>query len=639
MATAPSDDENTSDSTEMEMEDGIDIIDQEDQNWDDWEADEEDDALYPVFLCLFCDSRLNSGRALFQHCASCHRFDFEELKSNLRLDFYGCFKLINYIRSEVAESRCWNCRITCNSKQDMQDHLHKMVEYRSDFLPWDDNKYLKPFLQDDALLYSFVEDDDVEEDTMSVDNNDNLCSKDLSGFEGIRINDNDFSSKECQARYEVCCENGEKKVASPTDGSCNNGNPLDSSEIKSVSPHRKSEDERHASSISDVEINQIKAINKSYFGSYSFFGIHREMISDKERTDAYRRAMLENPSLFRGSTVMDVGCGTGILSLFAAQAGASRVIAIDGSEKMAAVATEVAKENGLLWNVSPNNSEYSGVIDVVHGMVEELDLTKIIQPNSVDVLISEWMGYCLLYESMLSSVLMARDKWLKPGGAVLPDTATMFVAGFGRGATSIPFWENVYGFNMSCIGKELTADASHFPIVDVVDDSDVVTSTAVLQAFDLLTMKTEEMDFTSTVELELKNVASLESPLLESKPSTTWCYGLVLWFETGFTGRFCKEKPTNLSTSPYHPKTHWSQTSLTFREPIAMSSRRSSSSSCCSGKKLEAVGTEDCPAVTLHLRISIVRAIQHRSIDISMEVTALGHDGRKCSWPGQLFNL
>ena len=56
-----------------------------------------------------------------------------------------------------------------------------------------------------------------------------------------------------------------------------------------------------------------------------------------------------------------------------------------------------------------------------------------------------------------------------------------FVAGFGRGGTSIPFWENVYGFNMSCIGKELVEDAARVPIVDVVDSCDIVTNTAILQ--------------------------------------------------------------------------------------------------------------------------------------------------------------
>nr|GLL40988.1 probable protein arginine N-methyltransferase 3 [Ipomoea trifida] len=628
------DHENASQSSDMEMENGIDVVDEEDQNWDDWEADEEDNSVNSELACLFCDSRQSSGPALFQHCASSHHFDFEKIKSDLRLDFYGCFKLINYIRSEVAENRCWSCRITCQSKQDLQNHLHEMIEYKNSVLPWEEDKYLKPFLQEDALLYSFVEDDDGEDDTMSVDNNE--LARELSSFEHIKIDDYEPALEEDESRLRACCENGGKKVvASTAGGSCSNGNSLGNSKVKAVDAndcnpalHRKAEDEEQTSYFSDIAKQKIKNVNKNYFGSYSSFGIHREMISDKERTDAYRRAIVENPSLFRGSTVMDVGCGTGILSLFAAQAGASRVMAVEASEKMAGVATQIAKENGLLWNNS-----LTGVIEVVQGMVEELDGTRNIQPNSVDVLISEWMGYCLLYESMLSSVLLARDKWLKPGGAILPDTATMFVAGFGRGGTGITFWDDVYGFNMSCIGKELAEEASRFPIVDIVDSSDVVTSTAVLQAFDLVTMKTEQMDFTAIVELEPKNGASLDSTP-ESKPKTTWCYGLVLWFETGFSGRFCKEMPTNLSTSPYQPKTHWSQTILTFREPVAMSSGRSSG---CD--KSEAVGTDACPAVRMQSRISIARGIQHRKIDISMEVTAFGPDGRKRSWPGQLFNL
>jgi hypothetical protein len=45
----------------------------------------------------------------------------------------------------------------------------------------------------------------------------------------------------------------------------------------------------------------------------------------------------------------------------------------------------------------------------------------------VDIIISEWMGYFLLYESMLDTVLYARDKWLVPGGMILPDKATLYV--------------------------------------------------------------------------------------------------------------------------------------------------------------------------------------------------------------------
>lgn len=87
---------------------------------------------------------------------------------------------------------------------------------------------------------------------------------------------------------------------------------------------------------------------------------------------------------------------------------------------------QIAKDNDLLLKSSVDSTTHgTGVIEVVQGMVEELDKSMVIRPHSVDVLLSEWMGYCLLYEAMLSSVLFARDKWLKPGGAMLPDTATI----------------------------------------------------------------------------------------------------------------------------------------------------------------------------------------------------------------------
>lgn len=45
-----------------------------------------------------------------------------------------------------------------------------------------------------------------------------------------------------------------------------------------------------------------------------------------------------------------------------------------------------------------------------------------------DIIISEWMGYFLLYESMLDTVLLARDKYLQPDGLIFPDVATLYVA-------------------------------------------------------------------------------------------------------------------------------------------------------------------------------------------------------------------
>ncbi|KAF5175785.1 arginine N-methyltransferase [Thalictrum thalictroides] len=491
-------------------------------------------------------------------------------------------------------------------------------------------------MQDDSLLYSFGEDDDVQEEcTASFDKEELMKELTISeDFGSVFFGDENM----VESGNDAFDENESKEASSSSNGSpnmlmsTNNARVNGTKDGKDIErTYQKGKDKHLQVSIANVIAEKKKTVNENYFGAYGSFEIHKEMISDKVRMDAYRGAILNNPSLMNCATVMDVGCGTGILSLFAAQAGASKVIAVEASEKMAAVATKIAKDNGLLWDGNPNggSGKSTGVVKIVQCMVEDLEKHINIPPQSVDVLVSEWMGYCLLYETMLNSVLFARDRWLKPGGAILPDTATIFVAGFGKGGTSIPFWENVYGFNMSCIGKEIVENSARLPIVDVVECPDIITNSVVIQNFDLSTVKADELDFTASFELELKPDLSVNN----TKSKTTWCYGVVLWFETGFTSRFCKEMPTVLSTSPYTPKTHWSQTILTFREPVAIGLEKPSPD------VTSLVGSESSPAIRIQSRISIVRAAEHRSIDISLETSGIGSDCRKRSWPVQIFNL
>jgi protein arginine N-methyltransferase 3 len=169
-------------------------------------------------------------------------------------------------------------------------------------------------------------------------------------------------------------------------------------------------------------------VDSSYFDSYSYFDIHRDMLGDVPRTSTYREALECNPSLMNGARVLDVGCGTGILSLFAARGGAAAVVGVDGSERMAATAAALAADNGF-GKKSGDADDASARVRTVAGKVEDLASLPF---EKFDVLVSEWMGYFLLFESMLDTVLHARDRFLKPGGAILPDIATMHIAGFSR---------------------------------------------------------------------------------------------------------------------------------------------------------------------------------------------------------------
>jgi len=145
-----------------------------------------------------------------------------------------------------------------------------------------------------------------------------------------------------------------------------------------------------------------------YFYSYSHYSIHEEMLKDQTRTETYMNAIIQNPQLFRGKVVLDVGCGTGILSIFAARAGAAHVYGIDAAEIAIAVRRTQARQI-----VADNN--LSATITIIQGLVESVELPV----EKVDIIISEWMGYFLLYEAMLDTVLCARDRWLAPDGLVL----------------------------------------------------------------------------------------------------------------------------------------------------------------------------------------------------------------------------
>lgn len=273
-----------------------------------------------------------------------------------------------------------------------------------------------------------------------------------------------------------------------------------------------------------------------YFDSYAHFGIHEEMLKDEVRTKCYMNAIEKNKHLFAGKIVLDVGCGTGILSMFAARAGASKVFAVECSS-IVEQAKIIIRDNG-----------FEDRIEVLRGKMEDI----VLPVEHVDIIISEWMGYFLLYESMLDTVLYARDKYLRPGGIVLPDKAVLYICAIEDSdykKEKIDFWDNVYGFNMRVI-KDIALSE---PLVDSVDSKSVLSDAVPILRLDLATCTKEDLAFNASFTLRVQR--------------NDYCDAFVAFFETGFTQI---HKPIVLTTSPHGKYTHWKQTVFYLKDSLTV---------------------------------------------------------------------
>jgi len=305
-----------------------------------------------------------------------------------------------------------------------------------------------------------------------------------------------------------------------------------------------------------------------YADSYAHFGIHEEMLKDTVRTGSYRSAIVNNGHLFKGKTVLDVGCGTGILSMFAAKAGAAHVVGIDMSN-IIDQAQKIIEVNG-----------FKDTITLVKGKLEDVELPI----TQYDIIISEWMGYFLLYESMLDTVLLARDKYLKPGGSMFPDHARLYMAAIedqDYKEEKINFWDNVYGFDYSCI-KDI---ALREPLVDTVELKSVVTDPCMLKHIDLLTAKKEDLTFAS--------------PFTLTATRNDYIHAFLAWFDITFDST---HKKVQFSTGPHAQYTHWKQTVFYTPSTITISE----------GEKIN--GTLTCAP----------NARNNRDLDITIEYSAGG---------------
>ncbi|KAM6970880.1 protein arginine N-methyltransferase 6 [Tautogolabrus adspersus] len=281
--------------------------------------------------------------------------------------------------------------------------------------------------------------------------------------------------------------------------------------------------------------------DRHYFNSYTDVTIHEEMIADHVRTNTYRMAILRNSELIRGKVVLDVGAGTGVLSMFCVQAGAKKVFAVEACS-IAEQAANIVRQNNM-----------EDRIEVIRGTVETVDL-----PEQVEVIVSEWMGYALLHESMLNSVLFARDKWLKPGGLILPNKAELYISPISDPVVEdrLNFWYTVkdrYDVDMSAMSGFARKCIMNSDITMIsVHVEDVLSHPARFAELDLNTVTVDELR-------SVKGKFKCDS--FGSAAVNAFCVHFTVTFP-------CPDKPLVLSTSPFKQETHWKQAVLYLDAPV-----------------------------------------------------------------------
>ena len=237
---------------------------------------------------------------------------------------------------------------------------------------------------------------------------------------------------------------------------------------------------------------------------YTGLAIHETMLADVPRTEAYRAAIAANAGAeFAGKTVIDLGAGTGVLSCFAAAAGARRVYAIEATAVAEAAAAVVAA-NG-----------FADVVTVVNAFVEDLEgLSGEVGDDAdgaghhgtsppaakADVIVSEWMGLFLLYEAMLRSVISARDRFLAPGGRMYPSHAAMYLAPLTdpEADEGFNFWNgDHYGLDLSVLRPIARREAFANATNAIISPHHLLAEPATLISLDLATVAADDLDFVS----------------------------------------------------------------------------------------------------------------------------------------------
>ncbi|CDW57893.1 PrmA and DER1 domain containing protein [Trichuris trichiura] len=143
---------------------------------------------------------------------------------------------------------------------------------------------------------------------------------------------------------------------------------------------------------------------------------HFKMLNDVERNRSYQKAIQRAIETGRVKTVLDIGCGTGILSMMASKAGAKTVYACECNSLMAQIAKEVINDNELTNGI---------IVRSLHSM--DLNVGREMRFKA-DLIVTELMDDGLFGESIVSTLLDAKRRLLKENGFIIPSRAAVWAA-------------------------------------------------------------------------------------------------------------------------------------------------------------------------------------------------------------------
>jgi hypothetical protein len=254
------------------------------------------------------------------------------------------------------------------------------------------------------------------------------------------------------------------------------------------------------------------------------------MALDAVRNEAYARALRQ--VIGPDTVVLDLGAGVGVHGLMAAKLGARRVYLVE-QEDVIAVADENVRANGL-----------QDVVTCIHGRIQNVQL-----PEPADVIVSALTGNFLLSEDLIPTLLYARDRFLKPGGTMIPSEATMSVVPVSALALheqEIACWSvPEHDVNLAP-ARPYAANTVLFRNQEVQETRDLAEPVAV-----------------HTLDFARGGYTPLNAEVRVTITQSATCHGWAGWFAMKLGDR-C------LSTSPRAKRTHWSPAFLPLDPPVPL---------------------------------------------------------------------